>query len=54
MRIKRESLCKALSTLRGKEKKTLKRGAWLARLEEHATLDLWIMRASPKLGVEIT
>ena len=30
------------------------RGAWLAQLVEHATLDLEIRSLSPVLGVEIT
>ena len=29
-------------------------GAWLAQLEEHATLDLRVVSWSPMLGVEIT
>lgn len=29
-------------------------GAWLARLVEHATLDLRVVILSPTLGVEIT
>ena len=29
-------------------------GAWLAQLEEHATLDLRVMSSSPTLDVEIT
>ena len=26
----------------------------MAQLEEHATLDLWVLSASPMLGVEVT
>lgn len=29
-------------------------GAWLAQLEEHATLDLGLVGSSPTLGVAIT
>ena len=28
--------------------------AWLARLKDHATLDLWVVSSSPTLGAEIT
>jgi len=35
-------------------KKAEIRGACLARLEEHATLDLRVLSLSPGMGVEIT
>ena len=31
-----------------------KRGAWLAHLEKHVTLDLRVVSLSPTLGIEIT
>ena len=30
------------------------RGAWLAQLEEHVTLELGVVRSSPMLDAEIT
>lgn len=35
-------------------KKESQRGAWLAQLVEHGTLDLRVVRLSPALGVELT
>ena len=41
--------------LRGKRsQESNPKGAWLAQLEEHATLDLRAVSSSPMLAVEIT
>ena len=32
----------------------MNRGTWLAQLEEPVSLDLRVVRSSPRLGVEIT
>ena len=34
--------------------KCYSRGAWLAQLEEHVTLNLGVVSSSPTLGIEIT